>query len=265
MARRIAEAGFSLQVWARRAVTLESFEKLAVAVSPSLSAMGAACDVACVCVRNDQDAEEVVLPERGGLLDGMQPGGTIVVHSTVHPETCRRLAAKAAERGVTLLDAPVSGGGDVAAAGGLTVMVGGDSEIFERCRPIFETYGNLVRYLGPLGSAQICKLLNNLLFSANLQVSSELLDLAESLGADPNALLEIVEASSGGSFALRAVPLLRSGGQAAALANLAKDYHLILDLAADSGVRETNLARAAGVLAEIVATAEPKRGDFNRD
>ncbi|NIU05148.1 MAG: NAD(P)-dependent oxidoreductase, partial [Gammaproteobacteria bacterium] len=90
-----------------------------------------------VCVVDDADVEAVVLNDN--LLAGMAPGGIIAVHSTVHPDTCRRLANEAESRGVKLLDAPVSGGADAARAGTLAVMVGGDPTAFEAARGVFES------------------------------------------------------------------------------------------------------------------------------
>ena len=98
----------------------------------------------------------------------MKPGSVIAVHSTVHPDTCKALAKTAASKRVSVIDAPVSGGGPAAAAGRLMVMVGGEADAVERCRPVFESYADPVVHLGELGSGQTTKLLNNLLFTANL-------------------------------------------------------------------------------------------------
>ncbi|EUA51075.1 NAD binding domain of 6-phosphogluconate dehydrogenase family protein [Mycobacterium xenopi 3993] len=111
----------------------------------------------------------------------------IAVHSTVHPNTCRELAKKAAARGVSVIDAPVSGGGDAAAEGRLLVMVGGDRDVVEQCRPVFETYAAAVVHLGDVGSGQTTKLLNNLLFTANLATAATTLALGQALGVSPMA------------------------------------------------------------------------------
>jgi 3-hydroxyisobutyrate dehydrogenase-like beta-hydroxyacid dehydrogenase len=113
----------------------------------------------------------------------MTPGSVIAIHSTVHPDTCRELAKNAESHGVSVIDAPVSGGGGAAAEGRLLVMVGGDAEVVERCRPVFETYADPVVHLGDLGSGQTTKLLNNLLFTANLGTAAATLSLANELDA----------------------------------------------------------------------------------
>jgi len=167
IARRIIDAGYPVTLYARRAATLEPFADSDAKIAGTLLELGAASDVLGVCVMDDAGVEEVLTGDAGALA-GMEAGGVVIIHSTVHPDTCRRMEAAAADRGVAVLDAPVSGGGAVAAAGNVTVMVGGDEATFERCRPVFETYAGLLRHLGPLGSGQLAKLLNNLLFIANV-------------------------------------------------------------------------------------------------
>src|SRR6478672_7793434 len=175
MARRIVAAGFETTLWARRSATLEPFEGSGAAVAATPAELAAASDLVCLCVVADADVEEVV----DDLLPGMAPGTVIAVQSTVHPETCIRLAEGTAARGVTLIDAPVSGGQPAADAGQLLVMVGGDAETFERCKPVFDTYGNPVVHVGPLGSGQLAKLVNNVVFIAHLGVASDAYLLGE--------------------------------------------------------------------------------------
>ena len=180
----------------------------------------------------DTDIEEITSGE-GRLLAAMEPGGVIAVHSTVHPNTCRVLAKKAGARGVSVIDAPVSGGGGAASEGRLLVMVGGDADVVERCRPVFETYADPVVHLGDLGSGQTTKLLNNLLFTANLGTAAAALSLADALGVSPDRFIEVVSRGSANSFALNALGgvggLERLGGLAGTL--LQKDVRLIAELA----------------------------------
>ena len=138
MARRIIEAGYPVTLWARRPATLEPFADTSAKTAGSPAELAAASDLVCVCVRDDADTEEVV----DAVLGGLAPGGVIAVHSTVHPDTCRRLAERAQAGGVRLIDAPVSGGAPAAAAGRLLVMVGGDEATVEFGRPVFASYGD---------------------------------------------------------------------------------------------------------------------------
>lgn len=249
MARRIADAGFPLTLWARRPATLEPFADTAAKIAASPAELAAVCDLVCICVVSDADVEEVIASERG-VLAGLASGGVIAVHSTVHPDTCRRLAAKAAERGVRLVDAPVSGGGVAAAAGHLLVMVGGDAETADLCRPVFASYGDPIVHLGPVGSGQITKLLNNVLFTANLGAAASALALGRALSVDPVSLAGVISSGSAASFALSRVA--DAGGTADRIAAyagslLAKDVRLMEDIAGAAG------AQAEPVLAAAVA------------
>ena len=232
MARRIVEGGYETTLWARRPATLEPFADTAAKIAETLAELAAASDLVCLCVVGDADIEELTDGE-DGLLAAMQPGGVIAVHSTVHPNTCRDLAKRADSQGVSIVDAPVSGGGPAASEGRLLVMVGGDADVVERCRPVFETYADPVVHLGDLGSGQTTKLLNNLLFTANLGTAAAVLSLADALGVSPDRLTEVVSRSSGNSFALNALGgvggLERLAGLAGTL--LQKDVRLVVDLA----------------------------------
>jgi 3-hydroxyisobutyrate dehydrogenase len=238
MARRIVEAGHPTTLWARRPDTLQKFADTAAKVAESPAELAAASDLVCLCVVGDADVDEVAGGERG-LLAAIEPGSVIAVHSTVHPDTCRELAKKAAARGVSVIDAPVSGGGDAAAEGRLMVMVGGDADVVERCRPVFETYSDSVVHVGAVGSGQTTKLLNNLLFTANLGTASAALSLATSLGIAPERLTEVVSRSSGNSFALNAMSGIGGLDSLGALAGtlLQKDVRLVVDLADQAAAR----------------------------
>jgi 3-hydroxyisobutyrate dehydrogenase-like beta-hydroxyacid dehydrogenase len=237
MARRIIEAGYPVTLWARRPATLEPFAGTSAKVAGSPAELAAASDLVCVCVVNDADVEQILTggsASRWGVLSGLGEDGVIAVHSTVHPDTCRRLAGRAATQGVRLVDAPVSGGGIAAADGRLLVMAGGEPETIEYCRPVFATYADPIVHLGPVGSGQLTKLLNNLLFTANLATAVGALALGEALDVDPSRLAEVISHGSGSSFALGRITaaggtLDRIAAHAGEL--LQKDVRLVADLA----------------------------------
>jgi 3-hydroxyisobutyrate dehydrogenase len=233
MAGRIVEAAFPTTLWARRRASLEPFADTPAKVAGSPAELAASCDLVCLCVVDDADIEEVTGRE-DGVLAGLEPGGVIAIHSTVHPKTCHELAKKASAQSVSVIDAPVSGGAPAVAERRLLMMVGGDADVVERCRPVFETYANPVVHLGDLGSGQTTKLLNNLLFTANLGTAATALALGEALGVLPDRLTDVISRGSGNSFALNALAgdtggLDRLGGLAGAL--LQKDVRLVADLA----------------------------------
>ncbi|OBJ60438.1 NAD(P)-dependent oxidoreductase [Mycobacterium sp. 1423905.2] len=246
MARRILDAGYPMTLWARRAETLGPFTASAADLAGSPAELAAASDVVCLCVVGDADVDEVTTGQHG-VLAGIKAGGVIAVHSTVHPATCRELANKAAAVDVSVIDAPVSGGGPAAAEGRLLVMVGGDAQAVTRCRPIFGTYSDAVVHMGELGAGLTTKLLNNLMFTANLGAAASTLALGEALGVTPDQLGEVVSRSSGNSFALNAIRgiggLDRLAGHAGAL--LQKDLRLLVDLAADAAVTGGAVLEAA--------------------
>jgi 3-hydroxyisobutyrate dehydrogenase len=246
MARRIVEGGFATTLWARRPASVEPFADTAAQIAATPAGLAAASDLVCLCVVGEADIEEITNGEHG-LLAGLKPDSVIAVHSTVHPNTCRALAKKAGSKGVSVIDAPVSGGGPAAAEGHLMVMVGGETDVVERCRPVFETYGDPVVHLGELGTGQTTKLLNNLLFTANLGTAATALSLAQSLGVESERLVEVVARSSGNSFALNAIGGIGGIDRLAPLAGalLQKDVRLIVDLAEAAGARAGAVLDAA--------------------
>jgi 3-hydroxyisobutyrate dehydrogenase len=233
MARQIIDAGYPTTLWARNDATLEPYADTAATIAGSPAELAAESDLVCLCVVGDADVIEIATRD-DGLLAALKPGGVIAVHSTVHPDTCRKLAETASEHGVSVVDAPVSGGGIAAAEKRLLVMVGGDDETVEHCRPVFETYGNPVIHLGELGSGQLTKILNNVLFTANLGTAMSALALGESLGISRDRLAQVISGGSANSFALNSI--VGSGGTLERLAPLAgallqKDVRLAAELA----------------------------------
>jgi 3-hydroxyisobutyrate dehydrogenase-like beta-hydroxyacid dehydrogenase len=182
------------------------------------------------------------------VLAGLASGGIVAIHSTVHPDTCREVAEKAAAQGVSVVDAPVSGGGPAVEQGKLVVMVGGEDEVVERCRPVFATYADPIVHLGPLGGGQVTKILNNLLFTANLGSAISTLELGESLGLDGSRLAEVLNGGSATSKALGSIAVF--GGTLEGLAPIAgallqKDVRHAASLAAGASAPEGAVFDAA--------------------
>jgi 3-hydroxyisobutyrate dehydrogenase-like beta-hydroxyacid dehydrogenase len=240
MARRIVEGGFETTLWARREASLEPYADTAAKSATSPAELAAASDLVCLCVVGDDDVREVVSGDTG-VLAGLESGGIIAIHSTVHPDTCREIADMAAAQGVSVIDAPVSGGAPAVEECKLLVMVGGDEEVAERCRPVFATYGDPIIHLGPLGSGQVTKILNNLLFTANLGSAMSTLELGDSLGIPRDRLAAVLNGGSATSKALNSIAAL--GGsldQLAAIAGglLQKDVRHAASLAATASAQE---------------------------
>jgi 3-hydroxyisobutyrate dehydrogenase len=238
MARRIVDAGFPLTLWARRPESLVPFADTAAAVAATPAALAGTSDVVCICVTGDDDVDQVILGDNG-VLAGLSRGGTLVIHSTVHPQTCVRLSSVVSEKGAALIDAPVSGGGPAATQGGLLVMVGGDESVLARVRPVFETFGDPILHLGNVGAGQTAKLVNNLAFTSQIALALEIFAFVDGLGLDRAAMAQVLGRGSGGSFATSVVSgnaFDVSGLARAAGPLLHKDYRLVTDIAQNSQV-----------------------------
>jgi 3-hydroxyisobutyrate dehydrogenase len=259
MARRVVDEGFPLTIWARRPGTLEPFTDTPATVAADPKELGAASDIVGICVVADADVEDVLV-RADGVLAGMATGGVIAVHSTIHPDTCRRLAERAAGQGVAVVDAPVSGGGHMAAQRKLLVLVGGTAGDVARCRPVFEAFGDPVVHLGPLGSGETAKAINNLVFTAQVAVARDTLALADGLGVDRAALATVFANGSGGTrlMGMLAANGFNFSGMGRSSPLLQKDVDIVFDLARAAGIPEpatlAPLARQA-----LVALAEAAR------
>jgi 3-hydroxyisobutyrate dehydrogenase-like beta-hydroxyacid dehydrogenase len=196
MAGRLIEAGHDVMLWARRPESLEAYQGTAARFADSVAELGAQCAMVAVCVVDDAGVEAICAE----LIPAMAEGGIILVHSTIHPQTCVTLAEKAAARGLSLVDAPVSGGGQGAAAGTLTVMLGGDRAAVEAVTPLLKAFSGLIVHLGDVGAGQKAKLINNALMAAHMALAHHALAVAGEIGVDRAALAELVKASSGRSF-----------------------------------------------------------------
>jgi len=210
MAENIARAGFPLTVFDLKPEPVADLVALGARAAASPRELAQTSDIVASVVMNDRQTIEVMLDDERGVLAGSRPGMAIVVHSTVSPETCRQVAAEAAAKGVGFLDAAVSGAAARSRAGTLTLMVGGDAALVERCRPLFETVGEHVFHMGDVGMGQAAKICNNLMSLVNLHVVEEALRLAAAAGIAEGRMRELAEASSGDSWALRNVDQMRT-------------------------------------------------------
>lgn len=203
MAAAIAHAGFSLHLWARRPASLDAFAAVAHTAHASAAGLGAACDIVALCLTDDRDIDDIL--DRQGLFDALRPGAVVVNHGTGDPAENARLEARLRDAGIGFLDAPVSGGRPGAVARTLTTIVGGDAATLERCRPLFDSFSRKVVRMGPAGSGQMGKLLNNAMTMSNLDNAGRVLALADQLKLDVPAVADMIRSSSGASFILDAL------------------------------------------------------------
>jgi 3-hydroxyisobutyrate dehydrogenase len=253
IADMVAESEHELVVWARRSGVTDRYEDRGATAAASPAELAAQCDIVGLCVTGDADVEALVV-ERG-LLEAMHPGAALVIQSTVRPETVRAFGPRADQRGVHLLDAPVSGSGSAARQHKLLVMTGGTAAAVAMATPLFDTCAGTVVHCGGLGDAQIAKLINNGLFTANLKIIHDALQIGEQMGIDPDVLRTVLLAGSARSFGLEQYQRIFDLDQAAhAAALLRKDLGLLAALTSGVGVDPGDIVDLAGRVIDTVET-----------
>ncbi len=192
MAGHLSRAGFRVAVYNRTRSRADDWARVhagEVAATPAAAAQGA--DVVFACVGRDADVRAVTLgPE--GAFHRLAAGSVFVDHTTASATLARELSAAAAERGCHFLDAPVSGGQQGAVKGTLTVMCGGSADIFARIKPVIDHYARAVTLLGPVGSGQLCKMVNQICIAGVLQGLAEGLHFAQAAGLDAAQVIEVI-------------------------------------------------------------------------
>ncbi|MBK9713737.1 MAG: NAD(P)-dependent oxidoreductase [Kouleothrix sp.] len=201
MSRNLLKAGFPLTVWNRTASRADELVAEGAAAAASPAEVAARSDIIIICVSDTPDVEQVVLGERG-VIEGAAAGALVVDMSTISPQATQAIAAKLGERGVRMLDAPMSGGSEGAARGTLSIMVGGDAADVERATPVFEAMGKTITHVGGSGAGQTVKLVNQILVVGNMLAAAEALLFAQAGGVDVQKALAAVVGGAAGSWML---------------------------------------------------------------
>lgn len=191
MAANVARAGYPLVVHDVRGATVRAFAERGARVADSAAAVARLVDVVVTSLPGPAEVEAVGVG-RGGVLDGIRPGGVWVDTSTSRPTLIRELESRFRARNAHVLDAPVSGGKSGAATRNLAVMVGGDRAVFDRVRPILEAFGDKVFYAGAIGAGSVCKLAHNMVGHSVRQAVAEALTLAVKAGVEAEAAWECI-------------------------------------------------------------------------
>jgi 2-hydroxy-3-oxopropionate reductase len=189
MAFNLIKAGHELFTWGRRFDTVEPLLVAGAIGKGTPAEVAASAEICFTVVSGTSDVEQVILGERG-LIHGARPDGVIVDMSTISPSSTRRIAAQLADKGVNMLDAPVSGGQAGAAQGTLSIMVGGKAEVFNRVKPLFEVLGKHIVHVGDHGAGQVVKACNQIVVSLTLEGVAEAILLARSNDVDPAKMRE---------------------------------------------------------------------------
>lgn len=189
MALNLIKAGHELFTWGRRFDTVEPLLVAGATGKGTPAEVAAATDITITMVSNTSDVEQIILGERG-LIHGAKRGMVIIDMSTSSPSATRRIADELAKHGVHMLDAPVSGGQIGATQGTLSIMVGGDAEIFDRVKPLLEILGTNIVHVGDHGAGQVVKACNQVVISLTMEGVAEAILLARRNGVDPARMRE---------------------------------------------------------------------------
>jgi 3-hydroxyisobutyrate dehydrogenase len=202
MARCLLKAGYPLTVCPHRnRAPADALAAEGATVVDTPQAVAATSRVVITIVPDAPQVEEAVLGPEGALA-GMAPDTVLIDMSTIAPSATTRIGAALAERGLAMLDAPVSGGPARAADGTLTIMVGGDAALFARCRPILEAMGRQITHVGPLGSGEMLKAVNQLMISIIMLANAEALTLGLKAGLSLDTIREVIGTAAGGNYLL---------------------------------------------------------------
>jgi 3-hydroxyisobutyrate dehydrogenase len=247
LARSLLRAGFALAVHDLERERASGLIAAGAAWGATPRQVAERADSVFTCLPSPA-AVAAVLEAADGVLAGLRPGGTWIDMSTNDPDEVGRLAALAAARGIACLEAPVTGGVHKAAAGEITVLVGGDQAAFAAHRPAFAAMGGKVMHIGPLGSASVIKVITNMLAFVHLVALGEALMLARRGGIDLAKAFEAIQASSGNSFVHETESQLILSGS--------YDIGFTMDLACKDLQIAQRLGRAFGVPLELAGLVE---------
>lgn len=209
MAKNMLRAGYDLTVSSLNKAANEVVA--AGAKSAGNREIGESCDVVITMLPNSPQVKSVMLGAEG-VANYMKKGATFIDMSSINPVASKEIAAVLAERGVEMLDAPVSGGEPKAVDGTLSIMVGGKQEVFDQFKPLLETMGSSVVRCGDIGAGNTTKLANQIIVACNIQAVAEAFTLAQKAGVDPELVFQAIKGGLAGSTVMNAkVPMMIAG------------------------------------------------------
>jgi 3-hydroxyisobutyrate dehydrogenase len=235
MSMNLLKAGFPVTVWNRTSSKMKPLLEAGAKEAGSPAALAEVSDIIIDIVTDSPDVEEVLLGP-SGVVHGAKAGTIIIDMSTISPSVTRLIAQELGEKGVKMLDAPVSGGDVGAREGTLSIMVGGDREVFEECLPILQAMGSTITHVGGNGMGQTVKLCNQILVGMNMLGVAEALMFASKSGVDLEKCLAAVSGGAAGSWQLtnNGAKLLKGDLEPGfKVKDYLKDLRLIMEAAAD--------------------------------
>ncbi len=202
MAENLIRAGHELSVWNRSPGRATHLVDLGAAEASTPAQLGATCDIVITCVTDAPDVEEVLFAP-DGLAEGMREGSLFIDCSTISPTKAREFASRLSQRGIAMLDAPVSGGSEGARLATLTIMVGGEIDDVERAREVLGALGSTITHLGPLGAGQWTKAVNQVILAGTYLAVAEGVTLALKAGLDAERVVGALAGGAAGSWVLQ--------------------------------------------------------------
>jgi 3-hydroxyisobutyrate dehydrogenase len=270
MAEKLVEAGLDTTVYDVRDDAMAPLVTLGARAATSPRDVALHADVIGVCVRDGADVHAVTSgPD--GILAGASRDAVVALHSTILPRTVHEVAHAAAERGIRVLDAPITGGAFGARQGTLTYMVGGEAELLERCRPAFEASAATIIHAGPLGSGATVKLCNNLMTYLGFLAAFEATWLARAAGLPQEALHAVTRSNGNMNDSMLMLVATREAaeerpddaalqGHLRSFADLAeKDLALTLEFARERGVALPGTGLCQQLMARVYGVRDDKR------
>lgn len=201
MAHNLLKAGYSLTVYNRSDGPVEELVAAGATAAASPQAVAANADVVITIVTDTPDVQQVLLGENG-VIHTVAQDAVVIDMSTISPTATREIASTVQEKGASMLDAPVSGGEGGAIAGALSIMVGGEEDVFNRCLPIFETLGKNIVHVGQSGAGQLTKLCNQIAVAVTNLAMSEALIFGAKSGLDLKKMQNAIQGGAAGSWQL---------------------------------------------------------------
>jgi len=203
MAKNLLKAGYRLVVFDTNAAPMKELAAAGAETAASPKEVAEKCDVVVTMLPNSPHVRAVVSGPRG-VIEGAGPGKTVIDMSSIAPLASREIASLLAEKGVEMLDAPVSGGEPKAIDGTLSVMVGGKKDVFERCYPVMKSMAASVVRVGDTGAGNVAKLANQIVVALNIAAMSEALVFAAKAGVQPDLVYQAIRGGLAGSTVLEA-------------------------------------------------------------
>ena len=200
MAGHISNAGYRLKVFNRTREKAELWsEEYSGEVTLSPAELAEGCDMVFLCVGNNQDVEEIV-QGKNGVLEGLKAGGIIVDHTTTSSVLARTMSVSSSKKGISFIDAPVSGGEIGAKEGTLTIMAGGDEEAFKSSLEVINLYSKYCKRMGESGSGQLTKMVNQICIAGLIQGLAEGMHFSEKAGLDTKEVIEVISKGAAQSW-----------------------------------------------------------------